>query len=316
MRTKMAAMSKRLFFIKWERPAPLEAFLLPRICCSTNCNLNHALNWTIPSWLDKKLNYSDAVHFHGTDQSNKKMAVRKAKTSKAPLFTVLDNSGDHGAAFYNEARHNLNEPSFQQIYRPLWDALFTPAPAVADLIDRYSRDMLPRPYIGLHIRSMFEGDESDNREMIENSVNCAVQLVESSLVLGNSTSSARNELPVVYLATDSIRTTNLALEFGLSQNVSMRVVPMKQSPMHLDRGRDYLQLSNTWQVEDLEDFYPTFVDLYLLRNSQCVTFGIGGFGLWGSLLSHNSSCFIRHSETKCKKRAAIDASVYKEITAT
>ena len=291
----MAAISKRLFFIKWERPAPLEVFLLPTI---PRESLNPTLNWTIPWWLDKRLNYSEAIHFHGHDQSSKKKAVQEAQSSKTPLFTVLDNSGDHGAGFYNEARSSLNEPSFEQIYRPLWDALFTPAPAVADLIDKYSRDVLPvgqQPYVGLHIRSMYEGDESGNQEMIENSVNCASQLVDS---LGNSTDSTA----VVYLATDSIRTTNIALRYGLSLKLPMQIIPTQKSPMHLDRGSDFLQMSNSWKVEDVEDFYPTFVDLHLLRNCHCVTFGVGGFGRWGSLLSHNHSCSIRHSETKCEKR--------------
>jgi hypothetical protein len=48
-----------------------------------------------------------------------------------------------------------------------------------------------------------------------------------------------------------------------------------------------------------QDFYDTFVDLYILAESRCITYGAGGFGSWASLISRNSLCSIRHRTTNC-----------------
>jgi hypothetical protein len=69
--------------------------------------------------------------------------------------------------------------------------------------------------------------------------------------------------------------------------------------LHIDRGIDFLQRSNGWKNVSVAAFYDTFVDLYLLAGSQCLSYGVGGYGLWGSLLSHNSSCSNSHKKEKC-----------------
>jgi hypothetical protein len=295
---RVASESNRLFFIKWDRPGPLESFLLP----TTHVSGKATLNWTIPIWLDMKLNYNTVEHFWGNNGFNKLDGVRRAKLSTATVITMLDNSGDHGAAYYNAARDSrIPEPTFQDVYRTLWDALFSPAPAVAHLIEHSSRHLLSlspsQHYVGLHIRTLFESDESNNRAVIENSVHCAGQLVRQL-----TTSNAILNMPI-YLTTDSVNATQLALAYGRSLALDMRIVPIATSPMHLDRGSEYLVMSNTWAVQDMEVFYPTFVDLYLLGNAAAVSYGIGGFGRWGSLLSKNSSRFIQHDKTKCPRPA-------------
>ena len=57
----------------------------------------------------------------------------------------------------------------------------------------------------------------------------------------------------------------------------------KRRPLHLDKAED---------IENREpnEFYDTFVDLYLLGMSKCVTYNRGGYGQWGSLISYDVSC--------------------------
>ena len=70
-------------------------------------------------------------------------------------------------------------------------------------------------------------------------------------------------------------------------------------PLHLDRGIDFLETSDAWKNAKAASFYDIFVDLYLLAGSQCLAYGVGGYGMWGALLSHNISCSLAHSRASC-----------------
>ena len=75
-----------------------------------------------------------------------------------------------------------------------------------------------------------------------------------------------------------------------------------QEPIHLDRGRDFLRKSDDWKGRPASDFYDVFVDLFLLANSRCIAYGIGGFGSWASLLGGIGNCSISHHEVVCSWR--------------
>ena len=58
----------------------------------------------------------------------------------------------------------------------------------------------------------------------------------------------------------------------------------QERPLHLDKAE---------RIDKREpyEFYDTFVDLYLLGMSKCVTYNRGGYGQWASLISYNVSCY-------------------------
>ena len=61
------------------------------------------------------------------------------------------------------------------------------------------------------------------------------------------------------------------------------------SPVHLDRGSAYLSRDpDDWTEFPPERYYSIFVDLYLLAQSRCVTWNVGGFGTLGMILSEAS----------------------------
>jgi hypothetical protein len=203
---------------------------------------------------------------------------------------------------------------------------FAPSPPVAALIQQELDDQLLKPghYVATHIRSLYVEDKTSDSEEYEQAVICAAQL-----------RAGRVDDPI-FVATDSNQVTQKALEFGtqhgmpmtarstattttqhLNRTVETRhdngtvthhhpiVVAAKKNnrePLHLDRGRAYLQ-RRTADVHKhaVSDFYNIFVDLYLLANAACVSYGTGRFGRLASQLSYNISCFHNRRESKRRR---------------
>jgi hypothetical protein len=268
----LANRTRRMLFIKWNRPAPLQEFLVPP---------EGGLDWTIPDWLDEHLDFRKLFMATGNHPSN----IRQAESS-ARIVTFRHQSHDHGAAYYNEQRSD-NEPAFRIVFREMWDTLFTPSPPVAALIHQNMNDLnlVSGEYVASHIRSMYTSDTTSNVAMIHNGVNCATQL--------------KPGWPI-YFASDSSKTTRIALRYGRSKNGTIVARIAETEPLHLDRGIGFLKRSDGWKNLSSSAFYDVFVDLYLLAGSQCVAHGVGGYGMWGSFLSHNSSCVRSHLKSQCR----------------
>jgi hypothetical protein len=267
----LANRTRRMFFIKWSRPAPLQEFLVPP---------KGGLDWTIPDWLDEHLDFRKLPMATG----NPPRSIQQAKSS-VRIVTFRHQNHDHGAGYYNEQRSD-NEPAFHSVFREMWDTLFTPSPPVAALIRQNMNDLnlVSGEYVASHIRSMYKGDKTSDADMIRNGVNCATQL--------------KPGWPI-YFASDSSKTTRFALRYGRSKNGTIAARIADTEPLHLDRGIGFLQSSDGWKNLSASAFYDVFVDLYLLAGSRCVAHGIGGYGKWGSLLSYNSSCVNRHFKKEC-----------------
>jgi hypothetical protein len=269
----LANQTGRMFFIKWSRPAPLQEFLVPP---------TGGLDWTIPDWLDPKFDFRKLP----TGRN-----MKKAESSEHTVTFRLQISGIQ-KAFYNQHK-SANELEYDRVVRDFWDTLFTPSPPVAALIRQNMNDLhlVPGAYVAAHVRALYTSDASNNMNLIRNGINCATKL--------------KPGLPV-YFASDSSKATRAALEYGRSkQNANTTATATvvariaDTEPLHIDRGINFLQRSNGWKNVSAAAFYDTFVDLYLLAGSQCLSYGVGGYGLWGSLLSHNSSCSNSHKKEKC-----------------
>ena len=49
-----------------------------------------------------------------------------------------------------------------------------------------------------------------------------------------------------------------------------------------------------WRNRPASDFYDVFIDLYSMGLSRCVTYGMGGYGQFASLISGASRCSVAH----------------------
>jgi hypothetical protein len=269
----LANQTGRMLFIKWSRPAPLQEFLLPPI---------GGLDWTIPDWLDQLLDFRKLPAAK---------AMKRAESSEQ-IVTFRLQQGSIRAAFYNQHK-SANELEYNAVVRDFWETLFTPSPPVAALIRQNMNDLhlVPGAYVAAHVRALYTSDASNNTDLVHNGINCATKL--------------KPGLPV-YFASDSSKASRAALEYGRSKqndNITATATVVARiadtEPLHIDRGIDFLHKSNGWQNVSATAFYDTFVDLYLLAGSQCLSYGVGGYGFWGSLLSHNSSCSNSHKKEKC-----------------
>jgi hypothetical protein len=268
----LANRTRRMLFIKWSRPAPLQEFLVPP---------EGGLDWTIPDWLDIHLDFRKLPLTSGRDPQSLELAE-----SSAQIMTFRILIHDHRFEYYNTRRGNKNELGFHLVYRDMWDTLFTPSPPVAALIHQNMNDLnlVPGEYVATHVRALYRYDESSDTVMIHNAINCATKL--------------KPALPI-YFASDSSNAIRIARQYSRMQNSTIVARIADTEPLHLDRGNAFLLASDGWKNLRASDFYDIFVDLYMLAGSQCVTYGVGGYGMWGSFLSHNSSCYNHHHKEVC-----------------
>lgn len=265
---KIAHQTKRLLMIKWGRPAELEEFLVPP---------QGGLDWRVPDWLIPHL--ANQSNFHPATRVEK--LVHLANLVDEQVVATRLQVHDHGSKFYNENRREVGEPLFRDIYSLLWSRVFTPTPPITTLIEQQlqSLDLMPGQYTAAHVRALYLEQERKPEQLktwATNAVNCASML--------------RPGVPILF-ASDSTYATQMALEYGQTRGshvVVARTTAATAQPLHLDKA-------TTTEVSP-EHYYDTFVDLYLLGMSHCLTYNIGGYGKWGLLLGYNSSCGMRHQK--------------------
>jgi methionine synthase II (cobalamin-independent) len=161
-------------------------------------------------------------------------------------------------------------------------------------------------YVSLHIRSLYYKDRTQQQNLITNAVNCAVQLAKNVSI---SSSSLSNPSLSVFVASDSLNVTQKAAEYGvqnLNRVVVARIGQDSTIPLHLDRGSNFLMnhksnVSSNWMDYPPSAYYDVFVDLYLLSRGKCISYNVGGFGYWASLISEHPSCRINHQLEICNQ---------------
>jgi hypothetical protein len=313
----IAAQTGRLLLIHWELPAPLEEFLVPPPI-NNNTNTN-SLDWRIPSWLLDQFQFANRP----TVTKVPKLPAALLNNSNATNSIMVDmrvQSYREASIYYNahavvsnSTTDSRDSPDFNTIFRPVWNLLFTPSPAVADLLKSHLQRMHLQPgqYAAAHTRTLYHFNltGSELQRTVENAVNCAAQLYADS---NSNNIRNMNTTPTrIFVASDSLAASQLAVAYGQGRVVSQSTTTddnkQYQTPLHLDREADFLQhheqhgvLLQHQTALPASAYYNVFVDLYLLANSRCVTYDRGGFGKLGSLLSTNASCFVRHKTNKCR----------------
>eukprot|EP00977_Amphora_coffeiformis_P016692 scaffold5237_cov179-Amphora_coffeaeformis.AAC.5 len=261
----VASRTHRLFIIHWGRPAPLESFLVPPVGGVDWRLGNQTIGPTesiLATTLESLLEAADSEH---------QIGVRCRY--QAP---------DHGAGFYNSNRA-IGEPTMAQITRTVWEILFTPTPPVAERIQQFltNKGLVPHHYLATHIRALYAVSDQDPylvQYWTFNAVNCTTHLAEKSDVPST-----------MFVASDASFASKLAQRYGKQHDwrVVFHVPDVGQEPLHLDKA-------SHWQDRPPSDYYDTFVDLYLLGLSRCLTYGVGGYGKFASWLTGNPMCAFQH----------------------
>ena len=91
-----------------------------------------------------------------------------------------------------------------------------------------------------------------------------------------------------------------ARKYGKKLNHSIATTDETAEALHLDK-RDQ------WKSGDPSEFYPTFVDLLIMKEAKCLSLGEGGYGRFANILSVDPTCSVRHhsSTPNVKKTVTI-----------
>ena len=296
----IAAKTKRLLFLRWNRPFPLETFLIP----------GPFLNWTVPDTLQTFLTNgtaeneqkADSIYFDGL-----KVGKLVAAAENTNHWLVEGNVHVSGSNLYRKLARQLqsqdsaissqqddNALEYTTFYHDLFPGLFVPSPPIRNLVAQLLQQsqLKPNQYVVAHYRSKYPGEpyrESKNltilQQFVNNAIDCAASLSPS--------------LPV-YFASDAVASLQAAeglliTEAGILNDTSvpsprvvthLELISTQEDPPHLN-----------FAIKDHPSaFYSIFVDLIVMSQSRCVSFGAGGFGRFGSLISFNATCRIPHSK--------------------
>ena len=298
----MAATTNRVLLVRWDRPFPLEDFLLP----------GPMLNWSVPRELqntfDSKNNatlvsaksYSDRAYFDGT-QSKKLIASAQNQS----LWLVEGNVHTGGASIFHDlvaarqgkdTRIENRDGDYASFYHELFPAIFSPTPSIQQLMKVTLRELklIPNQYVVAHYRAKYPGEpyrESWDLSVLEstaiNAVHCASSLAPSLPVYVASDAVASLQVIQRYTKQHKLNRPSVVTHLDVSRTTSNGKVTLlpEEDPPHLNFDAHARP----------SGFYSIFVDLLIMHQSRCVSYGAGGFGRFGSLLSFNASCGMAHT---------------------
>ena len=263
---KVAHMSSRLLFIYWERPFPLEEFLLPP---------KGGFDWRLPSFILPELRKT---------QQSSALEVRRFQKKEPMIVSTMYQSWHYGELLYNNEYKGEDEPDAMAVFRDVWNVVFTPSPPVAKLIYESFDAMGIRPghYATAHVRALYAikaRGTSDTDRMVKNAMNCASQLFPGGPFM---------------VVSDSAEAIKLAEEYGAYRKVTVVAPPYDEQPLHLGLHNE----SDPSIVAS--HFYNVFSDMYLIAETRCMVVGKGGFGRWGILLGHDPECYAFSSGFKAQ----------------
>jgi len=263
---RMAAETKRMLLIYWERPFALEEFLLPP---------KGGCDWRVPgAMITAVTRFGPPYAHHSTNWTE----VEELANGNETIITFQYQSWHYGELWYAEHAQEGEVP-ISEAFRDIWQVVFTPSPPVAKRIaDNFQRmKLVPGEYTTVHIRALYgvKGRaENHTKQIAENAMNCGSHLRPGG---------------PFFLASDSSNALKAALDYGKAKNVRVVTAHYSKQPLHLD-----LYTGNATPA----DFYDGFVDLHLMASTRCVAVGPGGFARWGHLLGYNRTCAIHHSGRK------------------
>ena len=313
-----AASSNRIFMIRWERPTKLEEFLRP-----------NELNWSAPRWIVEKIDSGDSAY-------NKKNSIvvsdfilgeamsrwiHWTQYKSIPILEGLLQDYFGGSSFYyrmhckldgyrtcNKAdmeatitneRDHAGWSMYETIFHDLFFALFAPSPPIERLVrdTMESANLLTtatttasssKNFTACHYRAYYGVENKkqtvDETELIaktRNALNCASQ---------------KRPGQAIYFASDSLVAVDTARNIATTKNRSIGTFANDREALHLDKRYQ-------WRSGNVADFYSTFVDLLIMSRANCISYGLGGFGRFASLISNaDPSCAIRHDDHRRPKK--------------
>jgi hypothetical protein len=152
------------------------------------------------------------------------------------------------------------EETFDTVYHDVWRIFFTPSAPIRALVQEEMDRMalVPGHYAAAHLRALYgritNREDAEAKEWTRNAVNCATEL---------------NPGVPIFFASDHTYSTLAAIEYGKERKAQVVSRRQDNPPLHLDGAENI-------ETRQPQEFYDTFVDLYMLGMSRCVTYNRGG----------------------------------------
>lgn len=269
----------RVLFIHWQK-FRLEDFLVPPA---------GGLNWTLPEEFE---DLGDEQPWRQCSCANWNKPNRPCNSwdQTDPKYTdkkniIINGREDLYADVKDEYFVTKRRP--EGTYSAVMNILFEPSDGVNRLFLRTMKilDLKPRQYLAAHYRDRYpylpdrraKMPLGHKQNLLHNAVDCVVH--ESGI----------SDMPI-YVTSDKWKSVKYLLDdspYSQKNNPPVRVVGFEDlNRENIDEGIDFLSRTP-------REFYSVFVDMLLLSHSKCVSYGQGGYGLFGGRLA-DERCMIQH----------------------
>ena len=289
---------KRMLLIRWTKPFSLEEFMIPP---------PFGVDWTIPQWLVGSVPNSTMA---GSLTRLKYFAFQSQPQAMDRLFITVQIQAHHPYLFanYNEqtlTHFNDSEYPFHRVYRDIFHSMFRLVTPIERKVQEALKELklTPGAYTSVHVRlrhpnsglyALQNGNIDKEGLNFTDETEIAVKKIVNHAFRCASTINYDDN--PMFFSSDSHDATNYIVTEGkfLLDNIDEALpriagIIRDHEPLHLDE--------NTFNKTRVpSDYYPTFIDLWLLGMSSCTAFGIGGYGILAMSLSYNYSCHVNYNE--------------------
>jgi len=360
----LANQTRRVLFLKWEKPHALELFLVPPL--SSELYLDWRFPEGVPNWAyvkpgdinmiktKKNIDYVQnlpGIGNSGTenfDQMMEQFLIKCApggELHNEPLV-VLRMLGHLNEKYLESKLIELGEsdtihstPTFGNI----WHMFFQPSPPILAKLDQIMNEELhlqkrnytavhcrvrhPKAYkSGTHVHGRYDGTTADKtglpfgagpvRDMAVQTAIHALKCASTQIPPRNGkgiTSPLVNKDEIYYFMSDSNDLVELmvrdiknakfiskhpSMDIGqdsgsiyqeahkISLALNIRSRDNSQFNSHIDKNKG----------KELEEYYGTFIDLYLAMYSRCIAFGIGFYAVFAAKIGGITDCKIQYAK--------------------
>jgi len=163
---RIAAESKRIFYIHWDLPDRLEKYLQPR--------QRGGISWQVPEFVMWKVRKSP-------QQDNIEVIRQQADQETRRVVNCMYNDDDFGESYY-DSKLASGESSAQQAFHEVWDVLFKPTFMLEERLREslHLMGLTPGGYAAVHIDyediPQSDAEREDLRLKVENAMNCMSNL--------------------------------------------------------------------------------------------------------------------------------------------
>lgn len=269
---------QRVLFIHWQKFS-LEDFLVPPV---------GGLDWRLP---EEFQDLGDAQPWRQPKCENwdKHRPCNLWDQTDPTYFTKKNIIINAREDLYSEIKDEyFSTPRMQDgSYGAIMNIFFGPSVGVNQQFRETMKklNLKPRQYLAAHFRDRYPYLPDRTAKMtpihkhhiLHNSIHCVVH------------KSGQKDLPV-YFTSDKVQNLYYLLNespYAAQNNPPVKVVGIENlNRDNIDEGVDY-------SIKKPQDFYSVFVDMLIFAHSRCVSYGQGGYGLFGARMA-DERCMIQH----------------------